>query len=991
MLTLINLRTLVACFGFTIVGAIVATHSSDARAYDLRIANKTSRMAQGQVNYAACRADSFTVAPGQTWSTNGRGLCLITSIQAVLPPVSAGQQTTPVTSYSSSGTSYSDFSITQTGTTFRVWSAAELANQTPAPATAPTGPTVKWEAVAAGSVPPAAAFKGGRQRFGGRNDASGNPVYDLLPVCRGQSNGVSAIGNAAPFYRHSGGWSWNELRCYVFLDNKELELAAYEVLIVDPQIAIRSPNAVRWESGQSGSSPIGAFDAGRSGQAMRACRAQHTDGETWVRVGTMAAAGCMFAYGGQNRLAQQYEVLVVESGASQEMVRGVNEPRLAAEPDRPTRTWQPADNCAIPNGYCRVRAKEIASLGAYKINAVVQTDANGRVLQSYKKTQGGIWEEYDTFGVVTPRVRPYIEVERNDNAITLFSGPFDFGGTNGKAQSQAITFTLRNASGEDVTSINRQWSDPQYREGYRMLSSEARMARAMRAEPDTVWGLTMKPVNAAQTTTLWKTGNLAPPLVRGPDGQFGNYRVASSGDGWLELYAVLPPSASYSKWQIHFLKVDFWRNRVWELRGTADQSPGGLDAAGLRSLARNTDPAKAWAEAYELTDAPVFSGANIGAALGRLSGSQQMAWTLREEVGGTTLRWEELKSDVVASPSNVADGLPVGRMLTEVGRTSRSLTLSGSELGSPLVIDWLTGTVTASGRKVADFLTGDTEYVGQRKKLPRPTAPGISPGFQFINKTDWPVLVKIGQVGCLYHGVVPPQSTMTRDTGAVWFSLSASWATDGKDLTQEQVFTDCAAPVLFTTLGVIAAAATGGSATGVVALGLTSAATSGAAATAVQFMNASGASQLAQDATAAGIFVVAAAVSGGVGAFQVASTKLAPGMTAAAARSAMTATVAKGAAREALVSMRDEAINYALFSVPGQFLEPDDKAMKTLESWFDPEISLAGQYAGYPWPWKMKDRVMPQYEITGGPRIDTLKDGSKLIRKGSPFKFVRVN
>jgi len=236
---------------------------------------------------------------------------------------------------------------------------------------------------------------------------------------------------------------------------------------------------------------------------------------------------------------------------------------------------------------------------------------------------------------------------------------------------------------------------------------------------------------------------------------------------------------------------------------------------------------------------------------------------------------------------------------------------------------------------------------------------------------------------------------MTRDTGAVWFSLSASWATDGKDLTQEQVFTDCVAPVYFTTMGVIAAAATGGTATGVIALGVTSAATSGAAATAVQFMNAAGASQLAQDATAAGIFVVAAAVSGGVGAFQVASTKLAPGVTAATARSALAATVSKGAAREALLATRDEAINYAVLGSPNLFAalfsEPDEKDMKTLESWFGSEISLAGQYAGYPWPWKMKDRVMPQYEITGGPRIDTLKDGSKMIRKGSPFKFVRVN
>ena len=136
--------------------------------------------------------------------------------------------------------------------------------------------------------------------------------------------------------------------------------------------------------------------------------------------------------------------------------------------------------------------------------------------------------------------------------------------------------------------------------------------------------------------------------------------------------------------------------------------------------------------------------------------------------------------------------------------------------------------------------------------------------------------------------------------------------------------------------------------------------------------------------------MVASAVTGGAGAFQVVSTKVAAGTATGVKLSALAAEAGKGAAKEALVTLRDEAINYAAFSA-ANYQVPTEQDLTVLQSWFDPEITLAGQYAGYPWPWKMKDRIMPQYEITGGPRIDTLKDGSKLIRKGSPFSFRRVN
>ena len=114
-----------------------------------------------------------------------------------------------------------------------------------------------------------------------------------------------------------------------------------------------------------------------------------------MRVGTMAAAGCMFAYGGQNRLAQQYEVLVVEKRCEPGNGQGVSmshvsPPSLTA----PHAPGSPQTTARSPNGYRRVRAKEIASLGAYKINAVVQTDANGRdasvVQENARRHLGGV-------------------------------------------------------------------------------------------------------------------------------------------------------------------------------------------------------------------------------------------------------------------------------------------------------------------------------------------------------------------------------------------------------------------------------------------------------------------------------------------------------------------------------------------------------------------------------------------------------------------------
>jgi hypothetical protein len=84
-------------------------------AYPLvNIVNSTNYLASGTVNYASafCSDDSYTVTPGVRWTAENRGVCLLTGISAVVKTPSGDVTATP---YSSSGTSYSQFAIIQTG------------------------------------------------------------------------------------------------------------------------------------------------------------------------------------------------------------------------------------------------------------------------------------------------------------------------------------------------------------------------------------------------------------------------------------------------------------------------------------------------------------------------------------------------------------------------------------------------------------------------------------------------------------------------------------------------------------------------------------------------------------------------------------------------------------------------------------------------------------------------------------------------------------
>jgi hypothetical protein len=81
---------------------------------DVVIVNSTQFRAFGRVEYlsAFCRNDDYSVSPAPgTWS-NSRGVCLITRITATVVTPSGNIAATP---YESSGTSYSQFAIIQTG------------------------------------------------------------------------------------------------------------------------------------------------------------------------------------------------------------------------------------------------------------------------------------------------------------------------------------------------------------------------------------------------------------------------------------------------------------------------------------------------------------------------------------------------------------------------------------------------------------------------------------------------------------------------------------------------------------------------------------------------------------------------------------------------------------------------------------------------------------------------------------------------------------
>jgi hypothetical protein len=262
-------------------------------------------------------------------------------------------------------------------------------------------------------------------------------------------------------------------------------------------------------------------------------------------------------------------------------------------------------------------------------------------------------------------------------------------------------------------------------------------------------------------------------------------------------------------------------------------------------------------------------------------------------------------------------------------------------------------------------VSAQSQWPGQLLAAWQNPPPGVSPGFQIVNKTDYPVLVTLEQVGCLYYGVVQPGQVFQRDTGAVWFTIKAAMAPN----IQPPTDWDCARDPALYAGSVLFAGATAGAGLGIpvmvfTALGL------GASYGIEAAVLASGGTVTEGEAARRVIaFVTSTGVTVGYGMLQPRSAGLVEEMAKSAAWHVNRTYAAHVDAQLATQAQLD-AINKDLVQ----------------------EARVDGAYAGYPWPWEMEDRVMPRYDIVGGPRMRTLEDGTAVVLKQErPLTLVRVN
>lgn len=76
------------------------------------VTNSTGHDVSGEVKYAGCTTDDYTVKPGKTWRATSRGLCLLTVVEANVHTPDGVVRAKP---YTSSGTSYSQFLVARMG------------------------------------------------------------------------------------------------------------------------------------------------------------------------------------------------------------------------------------------------------------------------------------------------------------------------------------------------------------------------------------------------------------------------------------------------------------------------------------------------------------------------------------------------------------------------------------------------------------------------------------------------------------------------------------------------------------------------------------------------------------------------------------------------------------------------------------------------------------------------------------------------------------
>ena len=328
--------------------------------------------------------------------------------------------------------------------------------------------------------------------------------------------------------------------------------------------------------------------------------------------------------------------------------------------------------------------------------------------------------------------------------------------------------------------------------------------------------------------------------------------------------------------------------------------------------------------------------------------------------------------------------------------------------------------------------------------VPQPNiARSLGPGFQIYNATEWPLTVSIDQVGPLYYGLLNPGEVFDRTTGAVWFTLKAQPSPDGVCHITDW---DVAMPIVEITGSIMLAAVTGGASAFATAGGMAAGAAAmkvGAAmaiesalrAAVVQGIKvgidqvgeAAGADPELMNAITAGTDVLLSSASRGyklamAGQFAKQGAKQLSKATAvsiakklaviayeeanppseeefqrmiAAELKVLTDKGEMVSEEDFLAAMSEEAQKYApppeqkLFFFVGDSEFPMSTPRGAAEAaamFRNTTMSLQGQYAGYPWPFRENK---PVYIVTGGPRRLIIPSGDKTLVRfySEPFKM----
>ncbi len=254
-----------------------------------------------------------------------------------------------------------------------------------------------------------------------------------------------------------------------------------------------------------------------------------------------------------------------------------------------------------------------------------------------------------------------------------------------------------------------------------------------------------------------------------------------------------------------------------------------------------------------------------------------------------------------------------------------------------------------------------------------------SPGFKIHNKTNYPVNIGLEQLGCLYHGIVQPESTggkpFVRNTGAVWFTISAKTVPFGADETSDW---DCVEPVAELVIDIGIGVATGGA--GGAALT--------AAKTAAKQGIKIGVKQAIKSGAKAGLKAGGKKIASNIGqrtAKELGKEAAKETGIALAKRGAMAATQSDGKmdfGENVFLLGTAATAPPGLNALAAQAYYEKQANIAWEKSQNIRETSDAGEYAGYEWPFRCDH--MPEYEITGGPNKGDWSTGK-------PLKITKLN